>query len=254
MTQVWLDGRFLPEALATLPATDRAVLHGRGLFETMRAYRGIPFRCDDHLRRMAASASRFRIPFPWIPADALIRELCRRNRLGDAAVRMTLSGEGRLLITARPRRPVPRAWYARGARVKVATWRRDPRSPLAGHKVTSYLENVLAHEDALKQGYADLLYVGLRNEVLEGSVSNIFLVLEGRLVTPPAAGILPGVARQVVLELAPVRERRVRLEELGRAEEVFLTNSLVEVLPVGRPGPVGRRIARGYRALTRRLR
>lgn len=254
MTQVWLDGRFVSEARAALPATDRAVLHGRGLFETMRAYRGIPFRFEDHLRRMAASASRFRIPFPALPPEPVVRELCRRNGLRDAAVRMTLSGEGRLLITSRRRRPVPRAWYARGARLMIAPWRRDPRSPLAGHKVTSYFENVLVHEEARQRGCADLLFVGLRNEVLEGAVSNIFLVIKGQLVTPEAIGILAGVARKVVLELARVRERRVKIDELDRAEEVFLTNSLVEVLPIGRPGPVGRKIAEEYRALTRRLR
>ncbi|MBI3858330.1 MAG: aminotransferase class IV [Planctomycetes bacterium] len=251
---VWLDGAFLPEEQALVPATDRAFLHGRGLFETLRAYRGIPFRIADHLSRMKASADRFGIPFKTADFDSAIRKLCRRNQVDDAAVRLTLSAEGRRLITVRPRKPLPPAWYRKGAKVTLVPWRRDPRTLLAGHKVTSVLENVLVHEDARKRGFAEALYVGLEGELLEGSVSNLFLVVKGRLVTPKLKGILPGVTRQVVMELAAVKERTLRLEELRTADEAFLTNALIEVLPIGRPGPVGRKIAEDYRALTRSLR
>jgi branched-chain amino acid aminotransferase len=251
---VWLDGAFLPESRALVPATDRAFLHGRGLFETLRAYRGIPFRIDDHADRLAASARRFGIPFRRRAFDPIVRELCRRNRLEDAAVRLTLSAEGRLLATSKPRKPLPPAWFARGAKVMKAPWRRDPRMPLAGHKVTSYLENVLAHEQALERGFADALFEGLNGELLEGAVTTVFLVLKGRLVTPKLGGILPGVTRKVVMELAQVTERRVLYRELAAADEVFLTNALVEVLPVGKPGPVGRAIAQAYRERTDRLR
>ena len=130
-------------------------------------------------------------------------------------------------------------------------WRRDPRALLAGHKVTSYLENVLVHDDALKRGYADALFVGLEGEILEASVSNIFLVLRGKLVTPKLPGILPGVTRKVILELEKVQERTVKVSELRSADEVFLTNALIEVLPIGKPGPVTQRIAEAYRELTR---
>lgn len=251
---VWLDGKFLPEKKALVPATDPAFLHGRGLFETLRAYRGIPFRIGDHVARLAASAARFKIPFPAHDLEGAARELCRRNGLEDAAIRITLSAGRRLLITARPRKPPPPAWYEKGAELMVLSWRRDPRSPLAGHKVTSYLENVFAHEEARERGCADGLYVGLKGEILEGCVSNIFLVLRGRLVTPKLGGILPGVTRRIVMELGSVKERVVRLEELKQADEVFLTNALIEILPIGRPGPVGRKIAAGYRALTDQLR
>jgi branched-subunit amino acid aminotransferase/4-amino-4-deoxychorismate lyase len=254
MSTVWLDGRFLPEEKALIPATDRAFLHGRGLFETLRTYRGIPFRIDDHIARLKASAARFRIPFRAADFDAVIRELCRRNRLHDAAVRLTLSAEGRRLITVRPRKPLPAAWYRKGSKVTVVPWRRDPRAVLAGHKVTSYLENVLVHELAVEGGFADALYQGLKGELLEGSVSNIFLVVNGKLVTPRLSGILPGVTRSVVLGLAKVKERTLSLKELRKADEAFLTNALIEVLPIGRPGPVGRKIAEGYRELTRKLR
>ena len=253
MSWVWLDGSFLPGKQATIPATDRGFLHGRGLFETLRTYRGIPFRIRDHVARMSASAAHFKIPFKKRDLDPAIRELCRRNRLDDAAVRITLSAEGRLLITARPLQPTPREWVEKGAEVMVVPWRRDARSPLAGHKVTSYLENVLTHDEALQRGCADALYVGLRGELLEGCVTNVFLVVKGKLVTPRLGGILPGITRQVVMELAKVKERTVRLKELWKADEAFLTNALIEVLPIGKPGPIGRKIAHAYGDLTRDL-
>lgn len=248
MTWVWLDGRVLPERKALLPATDPAFLHGRGLFETLRGYDGVPFRLDRHLARMRASARHFRIPFRVPRLDRVIPELCRRNRAPDAAVRLTLSGGGHLLVTARPRKPLPRSWYRRGAEVMIAPWTRHPEAPLSGHKTVSYLENVLAHEEALRRGCADALTVAPGRRILEGSVTNLFLVKRDRIYTPPLRhGVLPGVTRGVILEIAPVRERVIRARELFRANEVFLTNSLIEVLPVGRPGPVTRVIAQAYR-------
>jgi len=253
MSTVWLNGAFLPEAKAMIPATDRGFLHGRGLFETLRTYEGIPFRLDDHVARMKASAARFKVPFREDDFEAVVRDLCLRNRLRDAAVRLTLSAEGRLLITARPRSPLPPAWYEKGAEVMVAPWRRDPRALIAGHKVTSYLENILMHDEARERGCADALFVGLRGELLEGAVTNVFLVVKGKLVTPSPVGILPGVTRKVVMELAKVQERSVRLKELWKADEAFLTNALIEILPIGKPGPIGRKIAEAYRELTRTL-
>jgi branched-chain amino acid aminotransferase len=251
---VWLDGKFLAEDKARIPATSLTFLHGRGLFETLRTYRGIPFRLADHLARMKASAVRFKLPFKPLDADAAIRELSRRNKIDDASVRLTLSAEGLLLITVRPRLALPEEWYSRGAKLRMTGWRRDPRSRLAGHKATSYLENMLACEDARAAGFADALIQGTSGEVLEGAVSNLFMVVKGKLVTPRLPGILPGITRKVVMELAAVKERTVRLEELRRADEAFLTNALIEVLPIGKPGPVGRAIAGAYRALTLKLR
>jgi len=254
MSMVWLDGSFLPEEKALVPATDRAFLHGRGLFETLRAYSGVPFRLADHVARMSVSAAHFKMPFRPPDLDPVVRDLCRRNELDDAAIRITLSAEGRLLVTARPRKPLPQSWYDKGAEVMVAPWRRDPQMHLAGHKVTSYFENVLVHDEAIERGCADALLVGLKGELLEGAVTNIFLVLKGKLVTPKVPGILPGVTRKVVMELLPVKERKVRLKELWKADEAFLTNALIEILPIGKPGPVGRKLAEGYLQLTRELR
>jgi branched-subunit amino acid aminotransferase/4-amino-4-deoxychorismate lyase len=253
MSMVWLDGSYLPEEKALIPATDRAFLHGRGLFETLRAYSGIPFRLDDHLTRMTVSAAKFKMPFRSPDLDPVIRKLCDRNELDDAAIRITLSAEGRLLVTARRRKPLPQSWYDRGAEVMVAPFRRDPRVTLAGHKVTSYLENILVHDEAVERGCADALFVGLKGELLEGAVTNIFLVIKGKLVTPKLPGILPGITRKIVMELIKVKERTVKIKELWKADEAFLTNALIEILPIGKPGPVGRKVADGYLQMTREL-
>jgi len=253
MSTVWLNGAFLPEEKAMIPATDRGFLHGRGLFETLRTYDGIPFRLEDHVARMKDSAARFKFPFREAAFESVVRELCHRNRLRDAAVRLTLSADGRLLITTRARSPLPAAWYEKGAEVMVVPWRRDPLALAAGHKVTSYLENILVHDEARERGCADALFVGLKGELLEGAVTNVFLVVKGRLITPRLTGILPGVTRKIVTELTKVTERTVRLKELWKADEAFLTNALIEILPIGKPGPIGRSVAEAYRELTRTL-
>jgi len=252
VTTVWLDGRFLPERKALVPATDPAFLYGHGVFEVLRAYGGVPFRLKDHLARMKHSAQIFGVPFLLPDLRPVVRSLSRKNRAPDAYVRVTLSASGHLLVIVRPRTSLPRAWYRKGTEVMIAPWRRDPRAPLAGHKTLNYLENVRTHQEALRRGCADALYVGPRGQLLEGCVTNVFLVLGGRLITPRlGAGILPGVTRKVVMELERVRERTVRLKELWKAEEAFLTNALIEVLPLGKPGPVTRRVADAYRRLTR---
>lgn len=250
---VWLNGNFHSEDAPLIPVTDRGFLHGRGLFETLRAYGGVPFRLKDHVDRMAASAAHFKMAFKPPELEPVVRELCMRNQCEDASVRLTLSADGHLLVTARKRRPLPEAWYEKGAEVMVAPWRRDPRAPLVGHKTLNYWEGIITHEEAVERGCADALYVGLRGELLEGCVTNVFLVVKGKIVTPSLPGILPGVTRGVILEVAKVKQRRVRLKELWKADEAFLTNALIEVLPITRPGPVTRRIAEAYRALTRAI-
>jgi branched-chain amino acid aminotransferase len=248
---VWLDGRVLPAARALVPALDPAFLRGLGCFETLRTAGGAPFRLPDHLDRMRATAKRFGFPCSPPDLDPVIRGLCRRNRLRDARVRITLSGAGRLLVTADPIRPLPRAWFRNGAELMIAPWRRDGRAPLSGHKTLSYAEHVVAHEEALERGCADAVLVGLRGELLEGACSTIFLVRDGRLVTPALAqGILPGVTRKVVMELESVRERRLKLAELWKAEEAFITGSVMGIVPVLKPpGPLTRRLMNAYRGL-----
>ena len=248
---IWLDVKILPENRAFIPVSDPGLLHGRGLFETLRAYDGIPFRLADHLTRMRRSAKHFKIQAKIPVLDRVIPELCGRNRLPNASIRITLTYGGHLFVTSRKLRLPVRSWYRNGCEVMIAPWRRDPNAPLAGHKTLNYLENILTYQEARKRGCADALYVGQRNRLFEGCVSNIFLVTREQIVTPSLGqNILPGVTRKVVMEIARVKERVVRLREFWNANEVFLTNSLIEVLPV-RPGPVTVEIAKFYKQAVR---
>lgn len=269
---LFVDDRLLPAEKAVVPAIDRAVIYGFGLFETLRAVNGIPFRLDDHLTRMKASARRFGIPTPWTAAKLRpwIAKLCAANGLEDCSVRVTATGgrasaPGRLIMRSAPLSSIPASWRRRGAPVRLATWSRDPAAPLYGHKTLNYLENVLVREEGRRSGYADTIFVAPDGRLLEGTVSNLFIVKGGRLLTPELKGVLPGVARRTILEIARqlgirTEEGPIRAAELPGADESFISNVLIEVLPLGRlgakrlkgPGEVTRRIAQDYRALIAR--
>ena len=259
---VWLNGRIVPASKATVAATDPAVQHGLGVFEVTRAYDGVPYLLDRHLARLRRSAEAFGLKVPSSDA-ALTRgaaDLLATLRLKSAYVRIVLTGGEELMILASPLPEIPEAWYRDGTPVDFAPWRRDPRGPLFGHKTLNYLENVLTRERARAKGMADVLFLSTDGHVLEGTVSNLFIVSHGRLQTPALEGILPGVTRGEVMRLA--KEMRISVEEahllpkdLVRADEAFLTNALIEVMPISRvgrfefgpPGPVTRRLAAAYR-------
>ena len=251
MNEVWLDGEFLPEDKAKIPATDPAFLHGRGIFETLRAYNGSPFLLAEHVDRLMLSAAHFKIPIGRPELEGVVPELCARNKTPDAVIRLTLSAGGHLLAQSRERKPVPDGWLSQGAEIMVAPWRRDPRAPLCGHKTTSYFENVLIHDEAVRRGCVDALFVGPKGELLEGAVTNVFLVLAGKLVTPKLnPGVLPGITRWSVMELEKTKEKVLRVKDLWKAEEAFVTNSVLEVVPIQKPpGPVTTRVMEAYKGL-----
>ena len=258
---LWIDGRIVAEDRATVRALDPAVQIGFGLFEVLRAYEGEPYLLDLHLKRMRRSAEVHGLEIRY--GDATIRRgarsLLRTLGLKSAYVRLVQTGGGTFMIRATTLDRLPAAWYARGAAVDYAPWRRDPRAPLYGHKTLNYLENVQTLVGARGMGLADVLFLSLDGHVLEGCVSNVFVVSRGRLKTPAHPGILPGVTRGEVLRLSrslgiPVEEGPLRPRHVERADEVFLTNALIEILPVARvgsrrigpPGPVTRTLMGGY--------
>lgn len=266
--RVWINGRLLPECHALIPALDPATQNGSGLFDVARGYGGVPFRLDRHLARMRRSARHFGLRLRWSDAaiGRAVHEVLKANRLKDAYIRLVQTGGGTFMIRATPPPRLPTAWFRRGAAVAFASWRRDPRGPIFGHKTLNYLENVLTLERARRAGLADVLFLGLDGSVLEGCVTNVFLVKGGRLRTPALEGILPGVTRATVLEIARsegirASEGRVVPRDLERADEVFLTNAMIEVLPVSRvgsrkigpPGRVTRSLMAGYRQLVAKV-
>lgn len=263
---VWAGGRWRPAAEAALPAGDRGLLHGHGLFETVRVTGGRPALVERHLDRLYASAPLVGLELPWSRAElaALAAEAPARAGLREGAVRLTVTagpgpafgpgGPPGLVVAARPPTPLPPR-----ARAVVASFPRNHRSPLARVKSLSYLENVLARREAAARGADEALLLNGEGELAEGAATNVFFVRGGRLCTPAVAcGALPGVMRGLVLALAgdllPVEEGRYRLADLAAAEEAFLTNVLVGVWPLvavegrplgdGRPGPVTLALAR----------
>jgi branched-chain amino acid aminotransferase len=269
---VWMNGRLVRGAEASVSVFDRSFLLGDGLFETMRAIGGRLFRMERHLARLHRSADRLRLS-PPAGADELaaaIRETLAANHLTDAAVRLTVSrGVGSpgpgiqgaetplCVIAARPFQGYSDHWYRPGATAITSSAIKNERSLLAGLKSTSYGEHVLARVEAADRGVDEALLLNTRGHLVEGSSTNLFVVIKGCLHTPdPSSGCLPGVTREALLELAraaglAVREAPLLPAALAGAEEAFLTNSLLDVAPLA--GVDGRRIGMGCAGPATRL-
>jgi branched-chain amino acid aminotransferase len=278
---VYLNGDFLPLKEAKISAIDYGFLYGFGLFETMRAYNGSIFRLEAHLNRLAKSAEKLGIEIDVPSLQAAVTETIRKNSLKEARVRLSVSaGEGSLipdphscahptvLVIARKYVAYSSDIYEKGFQAIFSTARRNIQSPLSSMKTANYLDCLLARQEAKDAGVDESLLLNEAGLLSEGSMSNLFLVDRGRLITPPVnAGILPGITRGVVLELAPslgikVVEKDVLPEKLTNSEEAFLTNSLIEIMPLtmimgrsvgtGMPGTLTRRLAEAYREQVRR--
>lgn len=269
--RVWLNGDLLPAEKARITVGDRGFTLGDGLFETMRAYGGRIFRLAQHIRRLERSAERIGLAPPDGLAAAA-QETVLANALTEAAVRVTVSrgpagfGLGApgsvtptCAITVWPVPALPTA-----LRIGLASGRLNEYSPTAGLKRLGYLDQILALEEARRSGYDDALFLDTSGHLAEATGSNLFVLEHGALRTPPMeCGVLPGITRATVLEIAreldvPTGEEPLAPAVLDAAEEVFLTSSLREIVPVvaveGRrvggdaPGPVTRRIQEAYAA------
>ncbi len=282
---VYLNGSLLPRSQARVSVYDYGFLYGYALFETMRAYRGKIFLLERHLERLTKSAGIIGISSGL--ADVNLPKACKdtlmANNLENARLRLTVSrGEidsfpgyrvdvmPTVLITARKYVPLPEQTYSSGYRALISSYRRYSPSLLSRIKSANYLLNVMAKIEAETAGLDEALLLNERGLIAEGSISNIFFVTEQSLVTPSLdSGILPGVTRGVVMEIARslgvgVIEREVGLEELERFSEAFLTNSVMEIIPLvevrdntgrsltigsGRPGKLTRRLMAAYSSM-----
>jgi branched-chain amino acid aminotransferase len=274
---IYLNGTILPAEQARIDPFDRGFALGDGLFETLRAYDGRPFRLADHLERMEAAAAELEIPLPVDTAaiaDA-VGALLAANDHGrcDASIRITLSrGTGprglappadprpTLLIATAPYAPLPESCSA--VTVEI---RRNEGSPLARMKSLGQLDNVLAAGIAAKNGADEAILLNNAGCIACAARANLFAVLDGRLVTPPIGdGVLPGIARRTVLEIAaaiglPAAEASLRPADLVRAQEILMTNSLFEIRSVARCDDrpvagraIGDRLRAEYREMTGR--
>jgi branched-chain amino acid aminotransferase len=282
---IYLNGRLIPRFEARLSPFDHGFLHGYGLFETMRAYNGYIFRLDSHITRLRCSAESIGLTHSILTTQEgkqSLKAACvatlEANELKDARIRLTVSaGEGDMtpdpgtcssptvLITARNLVPLPPEKYETGFKAAIAFLRRNSQSPLSRLKSTCYMENVLARMTAKAAGYDEAVFLNEQGYLAEGSTTNVFLVSRGELITPCfESGVLPGITRDAVLEIArtsniKATERWVELNELIEAEEAFLTNSVLELVPLvsiegrpvgsGKPGKLTRDLLFAYRKL-----
>jgi len=277
---IYLNGRFIPRSKARISLFDHGFLYGYGLFETMRAYEGHIFRLDHHLARLRHSAERIGLANKLAAFDleAACTKTLEANKLKDARLRLTVSaGEGDMtpdpgtcsnptvLITARNLVPLPPEKYESGFKAALSSMRRNSQSPLSRLKSTCYMENILALMAARATGCDEAILLNEQGYLVEGSISNIFLASNGQLITPSLeTGALPGITRETVLEIARASniktlERRVELKELIEAEEAFITNSILELMPLtwfegkpigtGKPGQLTKELLAAYKEL-----
>lgn len=269
MALVYLNGQLLGEAAATVPALDHGLVVGDGVFETILVLDGNPFALARHLDRLTRSAAGLGIGLPAREElEEAIGKVIASLPCARARLRCTVtSGPGPLGSARGGGRPTVVVAIAEdpdqgpaGVPVLLAPWTRNEHGALAGLKTTSYGENALALAHAHAHGASEAIFANTAGQLCEGTGSNIFLVLDGLLLTPTLfAGCLAGITRALVLERVGGEERDVPVEALGRASEAFLTSTLrgvqaivaVDGAPLPGPGPVTRAAAADYEGLLR---
>jgi branched-chain amino acid aminotransferase len=247
---VHLNGRLVPDVRALISVFDRGLLYGDGLFETLRAYHGKPFALDQHRRRLQSSARFLGIRLPRQAWRADIEALLVRNHLMavDAAVRITVTrgvaAPGVLpprgmrpttIITASPLDPAITRAQRSGVTIALVPFARH--GVLAEHKVLDYLPAVLGKVIAARHSAFEGIFVDADGRITEGTTSNLFVWRRQHLLTPPVAGILPGLTRRMIITAAVAQgwrvvERPLTGQDLFNADEAFLTSSLIEVVPI----------------------
>lgn len=241
MTRIWLDGALCDEEEARVSPFDHGLLTGDGAFETIKVYAGRPFAVRRHLERLARSAGGLGLGVPEAPVlRAALDEVVAGNGLRDARLRITVTGGPAPLGSERgPAAPTvivagaPLSPAVGPANVAVVPWPRNERSALAGLKTISYGENVVGLAYARERDATEAIFGNLAGNLCEGAGTNVFVVLGGRLITPPlSAGCLAGVTRDLVLELTDAVEDDVPLSMLAEANEAFLTSTTREVQPI----------------------
>ena len=273
---IYLNDRFVQEAEALVSVFDHGFLYGDGVYETIRSYGDRIFMRDQHLARLRRSADAIGLTIPERHWPSLLHECMARNGVGnersDAYIRITISrGTGdigldpalcptpTIVIITKPLKPPPPDRYQTGVSLIVAKTRRNYPSALDPQiKATNFLNNIQAKREAIVAGAFDSVLLNWEGHLTEGTISNLFFVQSGRLCTPAlSCGILDGITRGIILELAreaeiPVHEGQFNVEALLAADECFLSNTTMEVMPAtrlngrpignGSPGPLTRRL------------
>lgn len=292
---VYLNGQMVPEDKAMVSVHDAGFQHGVGLFETMGVYHAAAFRVQAHLKRLDRSARELGLTrqLDLQDLEEAVAKTIRHNGLTRARLRLTVTpGNTRPPVPGQQDSPAPTptvlvdateptvydpAYFQRGVTVLIASASANPFDPTSGHKTLAYWGRLRALRQAAAAGAGEAVWLDVNNYVASGSVSNVFLVKGGRLLTPLARGeearggipapVLPGITRAAIIELAevenlPVQRQMLTINDLLDADEVFLTNSSWLVLPVtrvekksigdGRVGPLTDRLRVALQGLIER--
>lgn len=264
---VWVNGRLVGPGEPVVAADDHGLTVGDGIFETAKVLDGVPFALTRHLRRLEASARGLALPLDLDFVRRGIDEVLAVGSVALGRLRITVTGGPSPLGSDRGPGPLtyvvavaPATVPREPSPVVTVPWVRNDRSAVAGLKTTSYAENVVALAHAHSRGAAEAIFANTRGNLCEGTGTNVFLEVDGRLVTPPlSAGCLAGVTRDLLVEWLPdlIEERDVPLEAMATTAEAFLTSSMRDVHPIaavdGRaldpvPGPLTRRAAEVFAA------
>ncbi len=277
---VYINGDLVPRDEAKISVFDHGFLYGYGLFETMRAYNGTIFLLGPHMERLKNGAAAIGLDLRGIDLIAACRETVQANHLTEARVRLTVTGgdapsmpwdptggKPTIVVHVREFKGIAAEVYARGYRAGVSSVRRCADSALAGIKSNNYLVTVLARKEAAAMGLDESILFNDKGCIAEGGNSNVFFTRKGVLVTPTLeSGILPGITRQLVMEIAAehrisVSEEEIPPESLNDFDEGFMTSAVIEVMPLveivgiagkeimignGKPGAITRLLMAGY--------
>ena len=275
MTVVYMNGKFVPKEEAKVSVFDHAFLYGDAVFEGIRAYNGRVFRLEEHIDRLydSAKAIWLEIEMPKKEMMEVVAESCRQNNLKNAYIRLVVSrgvgdlgldprkchGNSSIICIADKIALYPEEFYEKGLKAITAATRRNYGEVLAPQvKSNNYLPNIMAKIEAITAGCLEAICMSREGYVTEGTGDNIFIVKDGVLKTPhPAVGILKGVTRKAIMELAeqegiPVEETFMNRFDVYTADEIFFTGTAAEVIPVvevdsrkigdGVPGPITRKL------------
>ena len=281
--KVYLNGKFVDQSKAVVSVFDHGLLYGDGVFEGIRSYDGLVFKLREHIDRLFESAHTIMLKIPLSRAELIdvVKQSLRINKLHDAYIRLVVTrGEGDLgldprkcshptvFVIADKIELYPKKLYEQGLElITVATQRNVPEALNPQIKSLNYLNNILAKIEAINAGYEEAIMLSPSGYVTECTGENIFLVKGKQLVTPPPyIGVLRGITRQTVMALGvkqrlAVREDLVTRHDLFNADEVFLTGTAAEIVPVvkidgrtigtGKPGPATKKLQLAFRQLTK---
>jgi branched-chain amino acid aminotransferase len=280
---IFINGEFYTKEKATVSVFDHGFLYGDGVFEGIRVYEGNIFRSSEHLDRLYDSAKSIDLTIPYDKAtlEQHVIYTVRKNNLINAYIRLIVSrGPGSLgldpdscpqpnvIIIADQISLYPREYYEKGLPIVTAATRRNMPTALDPKiKSLNYLNNILAKMEAKRAGTVEALMINAEGYVTEATGDNIFLVKKGKLTTPPTyIGALEGITRQAIIDLAGelgigVREVPFTLHDVYIADEVILTGTAAEVIPVievdgrqigdGKPGPVMQQLLAAFQELVK---